>query len=255
MRAPETSGMLALDDSRAPRTAVVLGARNLGGAITRDLLAHGLQVATVARTQADLDALEQTGAAALRADASEPEQLAEALREALLALGPLDLIVDAVSAARPPDDGSRFGGGPLAAASTAAFEGWTVAVARQAFVTLQAAAHALQESGGSLVEIVGAPARRADPGRGLVAAASAAVRALTHAAAQELRESGIHVALLIVDGIIESPKTAHMTKGMSSDALVRQQDVAHAVRFLASQGSRGMTHEIVITPAGARWLP
>jgi NADP-dependent 3-hydroxy acid dehydrogenase YdfG len=81
------------------------------------------------------------------------------------------------------------------------------------------------------------------------------VRALTHAAAQELRGTGIHVALLIVDGIIKSPKTAHMTRGMADDALVQSEDVAHAVRFLATQSARGMSHELVITPAGDRWLP
>ena len=36
---------------------------------------------------------------------------------------------------------------------------------------------------------------------------------------------GVHVKLLIVDGIIESPKTARMTDGMPREALVRQDDV------------------------------
>jgi short-subunit dehydrogenase len=39
--------------------AVVLGARNLGAAITRDLLVNRTRVVTVARTQSDLDPLEQ----------------------------------------------------------------------------------------------------------------------------------------------------------------------------------------------------
>lgn len=52
--------------------AVVLGAQNLGGAISRDLLASGIRVATVARTQADLDALEAEGAITVRADAADP---------------------------------------------------------------------------------------------------------------------------------------------------------------------------------------
>jgi hypothetical protein len=83
----------------------------------------------------------------------------------------------------------------------------------------------------------------------------AAVRALAQAAAQELRQAGIHVALLIVDGIIESPKTARLTAGTASEALVRQQNVVDVVRVLATQSPRGMTHELVITPAGDRWLP
>ena len=60
------------------------------------------------------------------------------------------------------------------------------------------------------------------PGRGIWAAGTAALRALTHAAAQELRGEGIHVALLIVDGTIESPKTAGLTRDTPRDALVDQ---------------------------------
>jgi NAD(P)-dependent dehydrogenase (short-subunit alcohol dehydrogenase family) len=235
--------------------AVVLGARNLGGAITRDLLARGVRVATIARTEADLARLEDRGAVPIRADAADPEQLRDGLVRAAAELGPLDLIVNAVSVRPPADDGAGFGGGSVAAATMAGFEGWSVAVARQAFVFLGAGARALEARPGTLVQITGGPARRANPQRGLVAAGMAAVRALTHAAAQELRATGIHVALLVVDGIIESPKTAQMTNGMAADALVRQEDAVHAVRYLTSQSSRGMSHELVITPAGDRWLP
>jgi NAD(P)-dependent dehydrogenase (short-subunit alcohol dehydrogenase family) len=233
-------------------TAVVLGARNLGGAITRDLLAGGVQVATVARTQADLDALEAEGAFTIRADAADPGQLGEAFARAAAGLGPLDLIVNAVST-RPP--GGAFGGGSLVEATTTGFDAWTVSMARQAFVFLGTGARALAGRGGTLVQVTGAPARRASPQQGLIAAGQAAVRALAHTAAQELRETGVHVALLIVDGIIDSPKTAQMTSGMAADALVQQQDVVEAVRFLAAQSPRGLTHELVLTPAGSRWLP
>jgi NAD(P)-dependent dehydrogenase (short-subunit alcohol dehydrogenase family) len=237
---------------QTPATAVVLGARNLGGAITRDLLVHGVRVATVARTQADLEPLEAEGALPVCADAADPEQLGAALTRAAAELGPLDLIVNAVSA-RP--SGGGFGGGPVATASMAGFDGWAVPAARHAFVFLREGARALDGRGGTLVQIAGAPARRANPERGLVAAAMAGVRALTHASAQELRGSGVHVALLVVDGIIQSPKTAQMTQGMPPDALVRQDDVAHAIRFLATQSPRGLTHELVITASGDRWLP
>ena len=233
----------------------MLGARNLGAAITRDLLTRDMRVAAIARTQADLDVLAADGAIALRADVTDSAQLAAALAGAAAGAGPPDLIVNAVSAGRPPEDGSDFGGGAVADATAAGFDGWTVAVARQAFVFLGAAVRALGERGGTILQITGGPARRANPQRGLVAAGMAAVRALTHAAAQEQRGHGIHVALLIVDGIIESPKTARMAAGMAPEALVRQADVVEAVNFLASQSARGMTHELVLTPSGDRWLP
>jgi NAD(P)-dependent dehydrogenase (short-subunit alcohol dehydrogenase family) len=235
--------------------AVVLGARNLGGAITRDLLGRGMRVATVARTQADLDVLAVDGAVPIRGDAADAGRLDQALAAAAAQIGPVDVIVNAVSPDRPPADGTGFGGGPIAAATPAGFDGWTTAVARQAFVFLGAGARALGGRGGTLIQILGGPARRANPERGLFAAGSAAARALTHAAAQELRGEDIHVALLIVDGIVASPKTAQMARSLPAEALVRQEDVAEAVRYLATQSPRGMTHELVVTPAGDRWLP
>jgi NAD(P)-dependent dehydrogenase (short-subunit alcohol dehydrogenase family) len=236
-------------------TAVILGARNLGAAIARDLLASDVRVASVARTQTDLEALEQEGAVPIRGDAADPEQLMGALARAGAAIGPPDLIVNAVSASLPPNDGTGFGGGALASASPAGFEGWTSAVARQAFAFLTAGTRSLEGREGTLVQIVGAPARRTNAERGLFAAGCAAVRALAHAAALEVREAGIHVALLIVDGIIASPKTAQMSRGMAASALVHHDDVTRAVRFLATQSPHGMTHELVLTPAGGRWVP
>ena len=250
-----SAGRVGVVSEERVGVAVVLGARNLGGAITRDLLARGVRVATVARTAADLAVLQSDGALALHADAADPEQLRVALDRAAVELGPLGLVVNAVSADRPSGDGHVFGGGSVASASMAGFEGWAVPAARHAFVFLREGARALEGRGGTLIQIAGAPARRASRDRGLIAAGMAGVRALAHASAHETRGDGIHVALLIVDGIIESPKTAQMSAGMPTDALVRQEDVVHAIRFLAEQSPRGLTHELVITAAGDRWLP
>jgi NADP-dependent 3-hydroxy acid dehydrogenase YdfG len=240
--------------SRDTPVAAVLGARNLGAVIARNLLASDWRVASVARTQESLEPLGRAGALPIAADAAEPAQLESALARATAELGPLDLVVNAVSA-KPPDDGGGFGGGEIAAASLAGFDGWTLPAARQAFVFLNTGCRAFGSRGGTLVQIMGAPARRAVPGRGLLAAGQAAARALVHAAAQELRGSAIHVALLIVDGIIASPKTARMAAGRPETALVRQEDVAEAVRYLAGQSHRGMSHELVLTAAGDRWIP
>src|SRR5436190_7998970 len=94
----------------SPRgSAVILGARNLGATIARELLADETPVASVARTSAELKKLEEVGAFTVAADASEPEELQRALRGAEQALGPIGLIVNAVSAVRPPSDGDGFG--------------------------------------------------------------------------------------------------------------------------------------------------
>ena len=232
----------------------MLGARNQGAAIARGLLADGYRVASVARTRSDLEALEADGAVAVRADLTDTADVAAAFDRAAREVGAPDVAVNAVSL-RPPDDGGPFGGGALAAASPEAFDAWTLPVARQAFLFLSAGPRALAGCGGTLVQVTGAPARRAAAERGLIAAGQAAVRALVHAAAQEHRGDGVHVKLLIVDGIIESPKTARMTDGMPREALVQQDDVVGAIRYLVSQSARGLSHELVLTAAGDRWVP
>ena len=237
------------------KTIVVLGARNLGGAIVEHFLELGWNAAAVARSEDTLTRVRERGALPLQADAADMSELHEALERARSELGSLDAVVNAVSASRASGSGP-FGGGPLAAADLEAFRGWTVAVAEQAFVFLSAGAAALQQSaGGTLVQITGGSARRAIPGRGLWAAGAFAARALVQAAAQELRSEGIHASLLVVDATIESPKTAGYTTDTPREALADMREIADAVAFLVDQGARGYTHDLMVTPAGERWVP
>src|SRR4051794_18063714 len=230
---------------------VVLGARNLGGAILEHHLAAGWQGGAVARSADTLERVTAAGGLALEADASDPEALRGALERARTELGGLDLVVNAVSAARPPGQGP-FGGGPFAEANIDGFRGWTAAVAEQAFVFLS---EGVKAGAGTLIQVTGGSARRAIAGRGLWAAGAAATRALTHSAALELRDEGVHVALLIVDATIESPKTAGFIAGKAPEETAGMADIARAVEYLADQSPRAWTHELVVTPRGDRWLP
>jgi len=230
---------------------VVLGARNLGGAILGHHLNNGWRGAAVARSPETLETVRAAGGVPIAADASDPESLREALERARAEFGRLDLIVNAVSAARPTKPGP-FGGGPLGEASVEDFRGWTGAVAEQAFVFLS---EGVRAGASTLIQVTGGSARRAMPGRGLWAAGAAATRALVHAAAQELRADGIHVALLVVDATIDSPKTAAMIAGRPENESADMADIARAVEYLAGQSPRAFTHELVVTPSGDRWVP
>jgi NAD(P)-dependent dehydrogenase (short-subunit alcohol dehydrogenase family) len=238
-----------------PGTILTLGARNLGGAILDHFLQQGWNGAAVARSDDTLAAVRERGALAIAADASDPAELERAMTQTRAEHGSLDLIVNAVTASRPPADGP-WGGGPVADATMEGVRGWTVAVAEQAFAFLSTGARALLEGGGgTLVQVTGGSSRRAMPGRGLWAAGAFATRALTQAAAAELRDRGVHVALLIVDATIESPKTAERTAGAPPESLGDMARIAEAVQFLAEQGRRAYTHELMVTPAGETWVP
>ena len=91
---------------------VVLGARNLGGAILSHHLNAGWRGAAVARSAETLETVRAAGGLPIQADASDPDELRGALERAKAEFGRLDLIVNAVSAARPTRQGP-FGGGKL----------------------------------------------------------------------------------------------------------------------------------------------
>lgn len=237
------------------KTAFVFGARNLGRAVIEALLAQGWQVAGAGRSETTLEAVRDLGALAVRADVTDAANVESALAEVARALGPIGLMVNA-AAAYGGDRSGPFGGGPLAQATSEAFDAWATAPARSAFGFLSGSARfaLAQAAPATLVQVTGGSARRAMPGRGLWAAGSFAVRALTYAAALELRGEGIHVALLVVDAGIE-PMSGEARPGVALEALADPRRLAEAVLFLAEQGARAATHELQVTPLAERWVP
>ena len=241
--------------SQPPRSAVIFGARNLGRAVVETLIAQQWSVAAVARSQSTLDTATAAGALAMEGDITDPSSVTASLRAAAEAHGGVDLIVNAASAYGGSRSGP-FGGGPIAQADADAFDSWAAAPARAAFTFLAAAgAFAVQQGRpATLVQVTGGSSRRAMAGRGLWAAGAFGVRAITQAAALELREQGIHVALLIVDAGIQ-PIDGTTRQGVDPAALADPHQIADAVLFLAQQGARAATHELQVTPLKENWVP
>src|SRR6201996_7310018 len=184
--------------------ALVIGARNLGFSVIERLLADGWDVTGGAVSAETLARVEGAGAHPLKVDVTDQASVLAALTEAGGRSGRLDLVVNAASPYAGPFQ-PPFGGGPLAESGPDAFERWAGLPARGAYAFLSASARYLKSQGGpaTVVQITGGSAKRAMPGRGLWAAGAFGVRALTQAAALELREHRIHVALLIVDALID----------------------------------------------------
>ena len=237
------------------RSAVVFGARNLGRAIIELLVSDGWAVTGAARSPSTLDGVSRAGALALKADVTDPASVHGVLEQAAAAHGGVDLVVNA-AAAYGGDRTGPFGGGPIADADFGAFDAWAGAPARAAFSFLSASARFASAQGraATLVQVTGGSARRALAGRGLWAAGSFGVRAITNAAALELRPHGIQVALLIVDAGIQ-PRDGSSRPGVSPEALADPRRIADAVLFLANQDARSATHELQLTPLAENWTP
>jgi NADP-dependent 3-hydroxy acid dehydrogenase YdfG len=236
------------------KTLLVFGARNLGRTLARELGADGWNVAAVARSKETVELLrdEFPNALGIAGDASEARNVERAFAAARERFGEIDLVVDAMT----PTAGGRFGGGPLAEAPPEALERYVHDFVPAVFNVLRIGSRVLTEQGkGTLVQVTGGSARRGMAERGPWAAAAFASRALTQAVALELREVGVHAALLIVDATIESAKTAGALEGRPAEASASEQDVVAAIRYLEAQSPRGWTHELQITPRLDRWVP
>jgi NAD(P)-dependent dehydrogenase (short-subunit alcohol dehydrogenase family) len=236
------------------RTLLVFGARNLGRAIAEHFAEQGWNVAGAARSQDSLKPFAETfpDGLTIEGDAGDPAFVADACARTRERFGSLDLLVNATSPGMRTQ--GAFGGGPLLEATKEDFEHYANGVTSLAFAFLSGGAKALAD-GGTLVQITGGSSRRAMPGKGPWAAGAFGTRALTQAASLELRDHGIHAALLIVDATIRSPKTSAYTGGAPEDGLAEQRDVARAVDFLQAQAPSAWTHELVLTPRADTYTP
>jgi NAD(P)-dependent dehydrogenase (short-subunit alcohol dehydrogenase family) len=236
-------------DEDSPPAAIVFGARNLGSAIIDALVSAGWAVAGAARSDDTLERVTRRGALGIKADVTDRDSVREAFSRAS-ELGRLRL---AVNAASPYGDGAPpFGGGTIAEAQPTAFDRWADSPARGAFGFLSGAAQVLRDGPpATIIQVTGGSARRAMPGRGLWAAGCFAVKALTQAAALELRGRGIQVCLLVVDAGIEPLGISVKPNPAAADPHA----IAQAVLFLHNQGARAATHELQLAPLAERWVP
>jgi NAD(P)-dependent dehydrogenase (short-subunit alcohol dehydrogenase family) len=204
-------------------------------------------VAAVARTEETIAILrdEVPAAVGLIGDASKPEDV----ERIFVDVGKVDLVVNAITT-------TPGFGGPIHEAPPDALDAYVGALLPGIFNVLRVGGRVLAGQGhGTLVQVTGGSARRGNPGRGPWAAAAFATRALVQSQAAELREQGVHVALLIVDAIIESEKTKHWLEDEPPERSASMEDVAHAIAYLHAQTPRAWTHELQLTPALERWVP
>jgi NAD(P)-dependent dehydrogenase (short-subunit alcohol dehydrogenase family) len=216
---------------------LVLGSRNLGRVIAEHLMAQGWEATGVARSEETAAAFPGTG---IVADVTA----ADGIRSVVAQAPPFDLAVNAVSPK------GRFGGGDLVTTDDYAMAPYLEQVLPTAFAFFRICGAALIErGGGTIIQVTGGSSRRALPGRAPWGAGAAGQRALSQAAANELKPHGVHAAVLICDGSFGGP--GDDAGGQRIDT----RELAKAVQFLHEQGRSAWTHELVVTPVGDRWTP
>ncbi len=85
------------------------------------------------------------------------------------------------------------------------------------------------------------------------AAAKAGQRSVAQSLAKQLMPEGIHVAYLIIDGVIETPMTRQFFSTQPVDFFLQADAIANTAFHLTQQSRSAWTFELDIRPFGEKW--
>ena len=113
---------------------------------------------------------------------------------------------------------------------------------------------AMKRHGGGAIILVGATASRRGVARtAAFAPAKAAQRSLAESMARHLWPAGIHVALVVVDGVVDLERTRAAMPDKPDEFFVKPEDVAATVHWLSQQPRSAWAFEVEARPFGETW--
>lgn len=230
-----------------PVCVVVGVGPGLGAAFARGFAREGYRVALLARRREVSDELagELEGARAYTCDVSDPASIEEAFRSIEGELGAPSVVVY--------NAGSGVFG-TFEEVAPADFEmAWRVN-ALGLFLVARRVAPAMRAAGqGSLIVVGATASRRGVPRTAAFAPAKAAQRSLAESLARSLWPAGIHVALIVVDGVVDLPRTRAWMKEKPDSFFIKPDEVAVTAVALARQPRSAWSFEVEARPFGETW--
>ena len=230
------------------------GSRGIGRAVAQAFAAAGERVAVhygSDRGAADttLAALEGSGHAVLQADLADAGEVRQLVDAAADALGGLDVLVN--------NAGVFLASPPLGTPFERWQQVWTQTLAVNllgaAHATFAAVPHLVAAGGGAVVNVSSRGAFRGEPDNPAYAASKAGLNAFGQSMALALAPQGISVAT-VAPGFVETDMAREVLDGPDGQAVraqspfgrvARAEEVADAVRWLASPGARFSSGTIV----------
>jgi NAD(P)-dependent dehydrogenase (short-subunit alcohol dehydrogenase family) len=232
---------------RRPVCAVIGVGPGNGAAIARRFAAEGYAVALVARTAAYVESAARglDRARAYACDAADAGALAGTMRAIQDELGDVDVLVyNAGSGAW----------GTVEEVTPAAFESAWRVNALGALVAAQQVIPAMRRRGqGNIVYIGATASRRGGPKSAGFSSAKGAQRLLAESMARHLWPAGIHVALVVIDGVVDLPRTREHMPDKPDTFFVRPEDVATTVFSIVGQPRSAWSFEVEARPFGEKW--
>ena len=228
--------------------AVVVGVGpSIGSALVRRFARAGYAVAMLARNQAALDALkyEIQGSRGYPCDVGSAESVASTFSKIRIELGEIDVLL------------YNAGSGVFADVehiTPQQFEAAWRVNAYGALLCVQQVIPAMKAAGAGAIVFTGATAsRRGVPRAAALAPAKAAQRSLAESMARSLWPLGIHVALIIVDGIVDLPRKRDEMPEKPDAFFIKPSAVAETAFQLTCQDRSAWSFEVEARPFAEHW--
>jgi NAD(P)-dependent dehydrogenase (short-subunit alcohol dehydrogenase family) len=237
------------------RVAVVAGVGpGLGAALVRKLVGEGCCIGMFARSAEFIGKLAAAigrDVLAVHTDVSDAKQVAAGFRKVRQELGPVEILIAHAS--------GSVGDGLMKTTPDQFQRSWRVAVsgaflcAREAVPDmLKLATGRVRPTGGrGSGAIIFTGATSSVRGRGgavSFSSAKFAVRGLAQSLAVELWPKGIHVAHVVIDGVIDTPKVRKRYKPSAKEPLLKPEAIADAYWNLIQQDRSAWSLEIDLRP-------
>jgi NAD(P)-dependent dehydrogenase (short-subunit alcohol dehydrogenase family) len=121
-------------------------------------------------------------------------------------------------------------------------------------LSAQAVIPGMKKKGRGSIIVIGATASRRGAARtAAFAPAKAAQKSLAESMARHLWSAGIHVALVIIDGVVDLPRSRERMKDKPEDFFVKPAGVAETAFSLSEQDRSAWSFEVEARPFGEKW--
>lgn len=174
-------------------------------------------------------------------DLTEPDVAQFTVDQALHAFGRLDVVVNVA--------GGLTGFGPMLEMDASVLDREVAVNVKTSYLVSRAAARVMvQQKRGAIVNFASIAAIQAKPSMAAYSAAKAGVAAITRSLALELREHGVRVNA-VAPGLVRTTDNVGSMGGQVAH-WVEIEDIVHAVLFLASDLSAGITGHVLPVARG-----
>ena len=218
-----------------------------GAAFARRFAAEGYSIALLARHTEFSEQLASSlqDARAYACDVGEASSVARTFEAIRNELGEPEVLVY--------NAGSGVWG-TVEEATAADFENAWRVNALGGFLAAKQVIPAMKRAGRGTIVFVGATAsRKAGPKSAAFSSAKGAQRSLAESMARALWPAGIHVALIVVDGVVDLPRTRQRMPDKPDDFFVKPDDVAEIGFRLTQQKPSAWSFEVEARPFRETW--